>query len=75
MKNTGIEWTDHTVNFWWGCTKVSPACVHCYAESVAKVFGKRIFGTVPQWGAGKPRAERLLAARREAVAHHSAFPA
>lgn len=68
MKNTGIEWTDHTVNFWWGCTKVSPACAHCYAESVSKVFGKRIFGTVPQWGAGKPRAERLEAARREAVA-------
>lgn len=27
MKNTKIEWCDHTVNFWWGCTKVSPACV------------------------------------------------
>lgn len=68
MKNTNIEWTDHTVNFWWGCTKVSPACAHCYAESVAKVFGRRIFGAVPQWGAGKPRAERLEAARKEALA-------
>lgn len=68
MKNTGIEWTDHTVNFWWGCTKVSPACAHCYAESVAKVFGRSIFGSVPQWGAGKPRAERLEAARKEAMA-------
>jgi protein gp37 len=68
VKNTGIEWTDHTVNFWWGCTKVSPACANCYAESVAKVFGKRLFGAVPQWGAGKPRAERLEKARLEALA-------
>lgn len=68
MKNTTIEWTDHTLNFWWGCTKVSPACQHCYAESVAKVFGKRLFGTVPLWGSGKPRYERLEAARKEALA-------
>ncbi|POZ80248.1 phage Gp37/Gp68 family protein [Burkholderia contaminans] len=27
-----IEWTDHTFNGWIGCTKVSPACDHCYAE-------------------------------------------
>ncbi len=67
MQNTNIEWTDHTINFWWGCTKVSPACQHCYAESVAKVFGKRLFGQVPQWGAGKPRFERLQAARKEAL--------
>lgn len=67
MQNTKIEWTDHTVNFWWGCTKVSRACKHCYAETVAKVFGKRLFGTVPEWGAGKPRFERLEAARKEAL--------
>ena len=67
MQNTNIQWTDHTLNFWWGCTKVSRACKHCYAETVAKVFGKRLFGTVPQWGAGKPRFERLEAARKEAL--------
>lgn len=67
MQNTKIQWTDHTVNFWWGCTKVSRACKHCYAESVAKVFGKKVFGTVPQWGAGKPRFERLVKAREEAL--------
>lgn len=67
MQNTAIQWTDHTVNFWWGCTKVSRACQHCYAESVAKVFGKRLFGKVPQWGAGKPRFERLEKARAEAL--------
>lgn len=30
---TGIEWADATANFWMGCTKLSPACDHCYAEA------------------------------------------
>lgn len=30
--NTKIEWADATANFWIGCTKVSAACDHCYAE-------------------------------------------
>lgn len=33
-ENTKIEWTDHTFNPWIGCTKVSPACDHCYAENL-----------------------------------------
>lgn len=32
---TGIAWTDHTANFWWGCQKVSSGCEHCYAETLA----------------------------------------
>ncbi len=24
-ETSAIEWCDATVNFWWGCTKVSPA--------------------------------------------------
>lgn len=31
-ENSKIEWTHHTFNPWMGCTKVSPACKHCYAE-------------------------------------------
>jgi protein gp37 len=31
-----IEWTDHTWNPVTGCTKVSPGCKHCYAETFAK---------------------------------------
>jgi len=38
-ENSKIEWTDHTMNFWVGCTKVSPACDYCYAESWAKRAG------------------------------------
>lgn len=30
---TGIEWADATANFWIGCTKLSAACDHCYAEA------------------------------------------
>ncbi|ALG60878.1 MULTISPECIES: DUF5131 family protein [Citromicrobium] len=32
-ETTGIEWADATANFWIGCTKLSPACDHCYAEA------------------------------------------
>lgn len=36
--STGIEWTDETWNPITGCTKVSPGCAHCYAETVADRF-------------------------------------
>lgn len=36
--NTGIEWTDATWNPVTGCTKVSPGCDHCYAETFAERF-------------------------------------
>ncbi|WP_421705851.1 DUF5131 family protein [Alloalcanivorax xenomutans] len=31
-----IEWTERTWNPVTGCTKVSPGCKHCYAETMAK---------------------------------------
>lgn len=31
-----IEWTEQTWNPTVGCTKISPGCKHCYAESMAK---------------------------------------
>lgn len=34
MSKTKIEWATHTVNWLAGCSKVSPACTHCYAESM-----------------------------------------
>jgi protein gp37 len=33
-----IEWTDSTWNPVRGCTKVSPGCKHCYAETLAERF-------------------------------------
>lgn len=49
---TGIKWTDSTYNSWWGCSKVGPACDHCYAEAVDRRTGES------HWGHGSPR--RLL---------------
>lgn len=34
MSATKIEWATHTSNWLAGCTKVSPACAHCYAEAM-----------------------------------------
>ena len=35
---TAIEWTDATWNPVTGCTKVSPGCAHCYAETITLRF-------------------------------------
>ncbi|MEX0750975.1 MAG: phage Gp37/Gp68 family protein [Dehalococcoidia bacterium] len=35
---SSIEWTDATWNPVTGCTKVSPGCAHCYAETFAERF-------------------------------------
>jgi protein gp37 len=54
-----IEWCDDTVNAWWGCTKVSPGCAHCYAETIAKRVGRDV------WGPAAARWLRVEAAIRE----------
>jgi protein gp37 len=36
--NSKIEWTDSTWNPIRGCTKISPGCTHCYAETFAERF-------------------------------------
>ncbi len=38
-EQTSIEWCDHTFNPWTGCTKVSPGCRNCYAETLRARFG------------------------------------
>jgi protein gp37 len=35
MAESSIEWTEHTWNPVTGCTKLSPGCKHCYAETMA----------------------------------------
>lgn len=37
-RRSQIEWTDATWNPVLGCTKVSPGCKHCYAETLAERF-------------------------------------
>jgi hypothetical protein len=36
---SAIEWTDATWNPVTGCSKVSPGCAHCYAETLSLRFG------------------------------------
>lgn len=55
-EQTGISWTDHTFNPWWGCTRVSPGCVNCYAEQ----FDKRVF-PVELWGATEDQPAKFAA--------------
>jgi len=51
-ENSSIGWTHHTFNPWWGCTKVSPGCDHCYAET----FDRRVHGVGKgHWGPSSPR--------------------
>jgi protein gp37 len=37
-EHSSIEWTDATWNPVRGCTKISPGCKHCYAETFAERF-------------------------------------
>lgn len=60
-KNTEIEWTDATFNAWIGCTKVSPACDHCYAEVSTPA---RALGIA--WG---PKAERRRTSQATGDSH------
>lgn len=53
-ENSKISWCDHTINFWIGCTKVSPGCKFCYAE--VDTFARRERSHFRElWG---PQAER-----------------
>lgn len=46
-ENSSIEWTHHTFNPWWGCTRVSVgpkgACVNCYADTWAHRLGMELW--------------------------------
>jgi protein gp37 len=48
-ETTGISWTDHTFNPWWGCMKVSPGCTNCYAEAFAKRTGNDVWGPTAEY--------------------------
>ncbi|HEX2101956.1 MAG TPA: phage Gp37/Gp68 family protein [Candidatus Synoicihabitans sp.] len=54
-QNSHIEWCDHTFNPWIGCTKVSPGCANCYAETLMDTRYGRV-----KWGKGAPRRRTSL---------------
>jgi protein gp37 len=71
MGKTSIEWTRYqradgswapgfTFNPWIGCTKVGPACDHCYAEDMMANRYRRV-----EWGAGEDRIRTSAANWRE----------
>ncbi len=60
-ENSKIEWTDHTFNPWRGCTKVSPGCAHCYAETLSH----RNPAVLGEWGPGRPRIKASPAMWRQ----------
>ena len=66
-ENTAIEWCDHTVNFWEGCTKVSPACDNCYAEARAKRFKSVKWGNHPRRRMGKATRNKIFKYQRAAA--------
>jgi protein gp37 len=49
-QNSKIEWCTHTANLWWGCTKVTAGCDHCYAETLSNRYSK-----TNVWGNDAPR--------------------
>ena len=53
-EKTAIEWTDKTHNFWYGCTKVSQGCKHCYAERDMTKYGKDFRTVTRAKGFDKP---------------------
>lgn len=55
-ENSNISWCTHTINFWIGCTKISPACDGCYAEFLmdtrmgkVKWGGERVRTSASTW--------------------------
>ena len=54
-EHSSIEWTDATWNPVRGCTKISPGCEHCYAETLSR-RNPKVLGS---WG---PKGVRAVAA-------------
>lgn len=54
-ETTGISWTHHTFNPWWGCQKVSDGCKHCYAEHLAVNRRK-----MPIWGPAATTHRKMM---------------
>lgn len=70
-ENSSIAWTNHTVNFVIGCTKVDELCTNCYADTMdERRFSKTLGGgtkenPVRHWGPNSPRHVRFMKAESE----------
>lgn len=63
MGETSIQWCDFTFNPWIGCQRVSPGCVHCYAEARDQRFTRG-----KNWGPGGTRTRTSPANWRKPLA-------
>lgn len=81
MKDTKIRWAGNTWNPMTGCSKVSPGCDHCYAETIAEKFRGAAFpnGFDPTYKPHKlndPRSWReptIVFVNSMSDIHHEAF--
>ena len=55
VESTKIEWADHTFSPWWGCSKVSPACAHCYAAAFSHRLGRDLWSLRDGEGDRRPQ--------------------
>lgn len=67
-KDSKIEWTHHTANLWWGCTKVHAGCDNCYAEAFSHRYNHQIWGNDNPRKATKSVWKNLLTWQAEAEA-------
>jgi protein gp37 len=73
-ENSLISWTDHTVNFVIGCTKVDELCTNCYADDMDdRRFSRTLGGGTPatpirHWGKDAPRYLKWENAVKEIIA-------
>jgi protein gp37 len=67
-RNSEIGWTHHTANPWWGCTKISPACDHCYAATFSGRLSASLFGERVVWGPGGNQVHKMDDVERDARA-------
>jgi protein gp37 len=73
-ENSLISWTDHTVNFVIGGTKVDELCAHCYADDMDdRRFSRTLGGGTPatpirHWSKDAPRYLKWENAVKEIIA-------
>ena len=71
-KNSKIGWTHHTMNFWWGCNKVSAECMFCYIAAIMLRAGHQPFNG-PMKTKNWTNPERWNRSAREAGERHRVF--
>ena len=70
---TIIAWTDHTQNFWMGCSAVSPGCEKCYMFAAQERYGRDPFRVTRTGGSIWKQPARWNAEARAEGKRHRVF--